>query len=120
MSIFSLKSFSQDALLGEVKLFAGTYAPVDWLLCEGQELQISKYTALFAVIGTQYGGNGTSTFALPDLRDAVPIGVSKTRAQGSVLSENKINIDPTQSSTTLKTVALRYMICTNGIFPTRP
>ena len=59
--------------LAEIKIFAGNYAPVGWMFCEGQLLQIVSNQSLFAVIGTTYGGNGTTNFALPDLRAAVPV-----------------------------------------------
>ncbi|AKC71732.1 phage tail protein [Pandoraea oxalativorans] len=62
---------------GEIRMFAGDFAPQGWLLCDGTVLNISDYEVLFAVIGTSYGGNGTSTFALPDLRHQVPIGVGQ-------------------------------------------
>jgi microcystin-dependent protein len=64
-----------DPLLGEIRLFAGNYAPVDWALCNGQQLSISQHTALFSIIGTTYGGNGSTTFNLPDLRGRFPLGV---------------------------------------------
>ena len=55
-------------------MFAGTFAPANWALCNGQILPISEYTALFSILGTTYGGNGRTTFALPDLRGRVPMG----------------------------------------------
>lgn len=57
-----------EAFIGEIRMFAGTYAPAGWALCDGQILSIQQYTALFALLGTTYGGNGTTTFGLPDLR----------------------------------------------------
>jgi microcystin-dependent protein len=63
-----------DAFLGEIRIFAGDFAPTGWAFCDGQLLPVSQYLALFTVIGTRYGGDGLSTFALPDLRDRVPIG----------------------------------------------
>ena len=63
-----------DDYIGEVKMFAGTFAPLYWLFCWGQVLQISEYNTLFSLIGTTFGGDGTTTFALPDLRARVPIG----------------------------------------------
>ena len=54
-------------------MFGGTFAPVGWAMCNGQLLAISQNTALFSLLGTTYGGNGVSTFALPDLRGRVPI-----------------------------------------------
>jgi microcystin-dependent protein len=60
-------------LIGEIKMFAGNFAPQGWALCNGQLLAISQNTALFSILGTTYGGNGTSNFALPDLRSRVPV-----------------------------------------------
>lgn len=61
--------------IGEIKLHAGTFAPRDWLFCQGQVLAIASYEALYSVIGDQFpGGDGTTTFALPDLRGRTPIG----------------------------------------------
>jgi len=61
-----------DPFLAQIKLFAFQFAPMDWVACEGQILQIAQYSALFALIGTTYGGNGTTTFALPNLKGAEP------------------------------------------------
>jgi microcystin-dependent protein len=58
---------------GEIRLFAGNFAPAGWALCQGQLLAISTNETLFQLIGTTYGGDGQSTFALPDLRGRVPI-----------------------------------------------
>lgn len=72
----SLSGFSQqEGFLGEVKMFAGNYAPRGWAFCEGQLLAISSNTALFSVLGTMYGGDGRTTFALPDLRGRIPMGM---------------------------------------------
>lgn len=60
-------------LVGEIKMFAGNFAPAGWMFCEGQLLPISEYETLFNLIGTTYGGDGQETFALPDLRGRVPI-----------------------------------------------
>jgi microcystin-dependent protein len=57
-----------DPYVGEIRLFGGTYAPVGWLFCAGQQLPISEYELLFNLIGTIYGGDGQQTFNLPDLR----------------------------------------------------
>lgn len=59
--------------LGEIRIFSGNFAPKGWALCNGQLLSIQSNTALFAIIGTYYGGNGTSTFALPNLQSRVAI-----------------------------------------------
>ena len=62
-----------NPFLAEIRIFAGNFAPTGWALCNGQLLQISQYTALFSLLGTTYGGDGVTTFALPDLRGRVPI-----------------------------------------------
>lgn len=87
-----LSSSSIAPFIGEIKLFAGNYAPKDWALCDGSELQIISNTALFSIISTTYGGDGRTTFNLPDLRTntATPAGVK-----------------------------LNYIICVKGNFPAR-
>lgn len=59
--------------IGEIRMFAGNFAPAGWMFCEGQTLPISENETLFQLIGTTYGGDGESTFNLPDLRGRVPI-----------------------------------------------
>ena len=60
--------------VGEIRMFAGNFAPAGWMFCEGQLLPISENETLFNLIGTTYGGDGQSTFALPDLQDTTPVG----------------------------------------------
>lgn len=69
--------------VGEIRMFAGNFAPAGWMFCEGQLLPISENETLFQLIGTTYGGDGESTFALPDLRGRVPIH----QGNGFVLAE---------------------------------
>lgn len=69
--------------VGEIRMFAGNFAPRDWMLCEGQLLPISENETLFQLIGTTYGGDGESTFALPDLRGRLPIH----QGNGRILAE---------------------------------
>ncbi len=59
--------------IGEIRMFAGNFAPSGWALCDGQVLPIAENDALFTLIGTTYGGDGQETFALPDLRGRIPI-----------------------------------------------
>lgn len=67
------KAFSQNNYIGEIKMMASNYAPTGWAKCEGQLLPISQNQALFSLLGTTYGGNGQTTFALPDLRGRIPM-----------------------------------------------
>jgi microcystin-dependent protein len=69
--------------VGEIRIFAGNFAPAGWMFCEGQLLPISENETLFQLIGTTYGGDGQSTFALPDLRGRIPIH----QGNGFILAE---------------------------------
>jgi microcystin-dependent protein len=82
-----------DPFLGEIRLIAFTYAPQGWALCNGQTLPISQNSALFSLLGTQYGGDGITNFNLPDLPG------------------------PKDDKTSAK---LLYIIALNGIYPARP
>ena len=62
---------SGDPLIGSVEIFAGNFAPRGWVFCHGQLLSIAENNALFSILGTIYGGDGTNTFAVPDLRGRV-------------------------------------------------
>lgn len=69
--------------VGELRIFAGNFAPAGWMFCEGQLLPISENETLFQLIGTTYGGDGQSTFALPDLRGRIPLH----QGNGFILAE---------------------------------
>src|SRR5207237_2197872 len=69
--------------VGEIRMFAGNFAPAGWMFCEGQLLPISENETLFNLIGTTYGGDGQSTFALPDLRGRIPLH----QGSGFILAE---------------------------------
>jgi microcystin-dependent protein len=71
-----------DEYIGLIKLFAGNFAPQGWAFCNGQLLQISQYQAVFAILGTMYGGDGRTTFGLPDLRSRVALGGGQTPPAG--------------------------------------
>lgn len=71
---FSQKAEAQECFIGEVRMFAGNFAPRGWALAQGQLLAISSNSALFSILGTTYGGDGRTTFGLPDLRGRSPIG----------------------------------------------
>lgn len=78
-----------DPFLGEIKMWAFNWAPNGWALCDGATMQVQQNQALFALLGTSFGGNGTTTFLMPDLRGRTPIGVgllaseSRTYAVGN-------------------------------------
>ena len=63
-----------DGTIAEIRMFAATFSPRNWLYCNGQIMSIAQNTAMFSLLGTTYGGNGQTTFAIPDLRSRVPVG----------------------------------------------
>lgn len=71
-----------DQYIGEIRMFAGNFAPQGWLLCQGQLISIAENDVLFSLLGTTFGGDGQTTFALPDLRGRVPIHASPAHPQG--------------------------------------
>jgi len=76
-----------EPFIGEIRMFANNYAPRGWMFCEGQILPINQNQALFSLLGNVYGGNGTTTFALPDLRGRVPIHVASNIPLGTSQGE---------------------------------
>ncbi|MCA9032057.1 MAG: phage tail protein [Planctomycetaceae bacterium] len=83
-----------EPFVGEIRMFAGNFAPRGWAFCDGQLLAVSQNDALFSLLGTIYGGDGRNTFALPDLRGRVPVhigtgpGLSQVREGAKAGSEN--------------------------------
>ncbi|THD34764.1 MAG: phage tail protein [Sphingomonas sp.] len=89
-----------EPFLGEIRIFPYNFAPRGWATCSGQILSIAQNTALFSLLGTTYGGNGQTTFALPDLRGRAPIG----QGQGPGLSPYTLGqIGGTETTTLLTT-----------------
>ncbi len=74
--------------VGEIRMFGGNFAPVGWAFCQGQLLPISENDALFQLIGTTYGGDGQSTFALPNLQSRVPVHVGTGGGSSYVLGQS--------------------------------
>jgi microcystin-dependent protein len=94
------KTFIMEGTIGEIRMFAGTFAPRNWAFCAGQLMSISQNTALFSILGTTYGGNGQTTFGLPDLRSRVPVGTG----QGPGLSNISLGeVSGTETVTLLTT-----------------
>lgn len=91
-----------DAFVGEIRIFAGTFAPVGWLMCDGSIQNISSYQNLFSIIGNTYGGDGQTTFGLPDLRSRAPVHMG----QGSGLSNYALAQSGGAESVTLTTAQM--------------
>jgi microcystin-dependent protein len=85
-----------DPFLGEIRIFGFGFAPRGWALCQGQVLAINQNQALFALLGTMYGGNGQTTFALPDLRGRAPIHFANNHAQGESAGVEQVTLLTTQ------------------------
>jgi microcystin-dependent protein len=90
---------AQEPFIGEIRLFAGNFAPRGWAFCNGQLLAISQNSALFAILGTTYGGDGRTTFALPDLRGRAP--VHSGFSQGPGLTRRNLGEKGGQENVTL-------------------
>ena len=86
-----------DQFVAEIRIFAGNFAPTGWALCQGQLLPISQNTALFSLLGTTYGGDGRSNFALPNLQGCVPMGFG----QGPGLSSRVLGEQAGEDAVTL-------------------
>ena len=134
-----------EPMLGEVKIFAGNFAPQGWALCDGALLSIASNTALFSIIGTNYGGDGRTTFALPNLQGRVVVHPGSIRGGNTQYHVGKsggsetahLTVYPmpkelsssssgTKNVTTNQTLdnmqpylSMNYIICLTGLFPRR-
>lgn len=97
-------------------MFAGNFAPAGWMFCEGQLLPISENETLFNLIGTTYGGDGESTFALPDLRGRLPIH----QGNGFILAESGGAEEVTLTSTQIPAHSHPFVVTTNAATATAP
>src|SRR5207237_1718710 len=101
-----------DGNIGEIRLFAPNFAPKYWAFCQGQLLPINQNTALFSILGTTYGGNGVTTFALPDLRSRIPVHFG----QGPGLSPYSLGqVSGTEYVTLLITEMPSHVPTTHGL-----
>ena len=91
-----------DQFVAEIRIFAGNFAPTGWATCDGQLMPISQNTALFSLLGTMYGGDGKSTFALPNLAGASPLH----RGQGPGLSQRDQGEQGGETAVTLTTAEI--------------
>ena len=99
-----------DPFLGEIRMFAGSFAPNTWAFCNGQLLSIAQNTPLFSLLGTYYGGDGISTFALPNLQGRMPLHWGTSQGNNYVLGETSgspnVNILPSNLPAHSHTVAI--------------
>jgi len=97
-----------DPFVAEVRIFFGEFAPQNWAFCDGQLIPIIQNTTLFSLVGIKYGGDGKSTFALPDLRNRVPVGV-----KGSSKT-------PSAPAAPVGYLLVNFIIALYGVFPPHP
>ena len=107
-----------EPFIGEIMLFTGVFAPSGWMFCHGQLLPIRENTALFSILGTIYGGDGQTTFALPDLRGRVPMGFGQRPDFANVTLGERGQLS-THGSSLLGAMGINYCIATRGIYPSR-
>jgi microcystin-dependent protein len=86
-----------DPFVAEIRIFAGNFAPKGWAFCDGQLLPISQNTALFSLLGTMYGGDGKSTFALPDLQGASPMHAGQLGGSGTIYDQGQQGGEPSMT-----------------------
>jgi len=91
--------------VGEIRMFAGNFAPAGWAICDGALLAITENETLFNLIGTTYGGDGQSTFALPDLRSRVPVHMGTLSGTGSQYTLGQSGGEETVTLTAIQTPA---------------
>src|SRR5687768_17205054 len=102
-----------EPFIAEIVMFAGNFAPRGWAFCQGQILSIAQNTALFSLLGTTYGGNGQTTFALPDLRGRVPVGTGQGPGLPNVLL-GEVSGTPTVTLLTTQLPAHSHMLRANA------
>ncbi|MBP6303966.1 MAG: phage tail protein [Bacteroidia bacterium] len=78
-----------DGYMSEIRLFGGTFAPQGYMLCQGQQMSIAEWTALYALLGTMYGGDGVQSFSLPDLRGRTPMGTGQGPGLSVIVDEGE-------------------------------
>ncbi|MCR9286869.1 MAG: tail fiber protein [Bacteroidetes bacterium] len=134
-----------EPTLGQVAMFAGNFAPRGWAFCNGQILSISQNSALFSLLGTTYGGDGRTTFGLPDLRGRVPVHVGQGPGLSNVslgrkFGQETMSIIPQNASVASSSdgnevmlvsgilpnvnamqpsMGINFIIATTGLFPSR-
>ena len=117
---FNTTSISAEPMIGEVRWVAFNFAPRNWAFCNGQILPISQNQALFSLLGTTYGGDGRTTFALPDMRTAVAMHAGAiTNRQVRLGQKSKVSNKVKPSDQGVPALALNCIIALQGIYPSR-
>ena len=113
-----------EGYIAEIRMFGGNFAPRNWAFCDGRLLPISNHAPLFSILGTTYGGDGRENFALPDMRGRAAMHAG----QGPGLPDHRIGetggnqqVDDSRKDTVRTTpyLCVNYIICLEGIYPSR-
>lgn len=131
---------SYEPHIGEIMLWAGNFTPYAWVPCDGRLLSISEYAPLYSLLGTTYGGDGRSTFGVPDLRGRTPLHRGPVHPLGSANPSSRLTYDEVSAATSPEPaaegivalvaevggtstppsyLALNYVICVDGFYPSR-
>ena len=102
-----------EGYIAEIRMFAGTFAPKAWAFCAGQLLSISQNTALFSLLGTTYGGNGQTTFGLPDFRGRVAVGTGSGPGL-SPITLGEVSGSPTHTLIVTELAAHNHLVAANA------
>ena len=105
-----------EAMIGEIRMFGGSFVPQGWAACDGQMMSVQENPALFSILGTTYGGDGRLTFALPDLRGRAAVHPSQAFRLGTGAAEVKVTDGQTVQPGYL---AVPFIIATQGVLPIR-
>lgn len=119
---FATPASAQEPMLGEVRLFGFNYCPRGWARADGQLLPIASNSALFSLYGTFYGGDGRTTFALPDLRGRAPVHAGRPPGRPAVSLGQQNNGAGTaagDNATTTATLGMQYCVALQGVYPSR-
>jgi microcystin-dependent protein len=106
-----------DPYVGEIRSFAGDFIPNGWTECDGGLFHINRFTMAFAILENRFGGDRAQTFAVPDLRGCTPVGADARHPLGTRFGSA---IDASATAGEIAYLPLRYMICLEGFFPSRP
>jgi|SRR5882757_8224902 len=113
-----------DPIMGQIMIFAGNFAPNGWAFCQGQLMSINQNSALFSVLGTTYGGDGRTNFALPDLRGRAPVGTGQGRglaevSLGAADADSAAGMSDGATASMRPTLGLTFIIALVGTYPAR-
>jgi len=118
---FNITASNADLMnptIGEIAMFSGDFAPRGWAFCNGQVLPISSNPSLYSIIGKRYGGNGKTTFALPDLRGRAAIHVGGGHKLGDNGGKEQASLS-TKATKSFSYNTVQYIIAITGIHPSR-